>query len=122
MLNFTLLLTIQPVALYIALCEMMFCYTAVKTLHRCNIQNTFYNYNFVSTSTSTDFAMRTITTNGNVILSLIIYFLFLTMLYIPAGTLYYAEEIEFTDSEDDAGALRRSFLITAVLSIIPWLF
>jgi hypothetical protein len=36
--------------------------------------------------------------------------------------MYYVEEIEFTDSDDDARALRKSFFITAVLSIIPWLF
>ncbi len=59
---------------------------------------------------------------GNFILSLILYFLFFSILYIPTRAVYYAEEMEFVDSMEDARALRKSFLITAALSILPWLF
>ncbi len=59
---------------------------------------------------------------GNFVLSLILYFLFFSILYIPTRTIYYAEELEFTDSREEAVALRKSFFTTALLSIIPWLF
>ena len=59
---------------------------------------------------------------GNFILSLILNLLFFSILYIPTRTVYYIEELEFTDSMDDARRLRKMFFFTAFLSIIPWLF
>jgi hypothetical protein len=59
---------------------------------------------------------------GNFVLSLILYFLFFAILFVPTRAMYYVEEMEFIDSSGDAKALRKSFVITAALSILPWLF